>query len=113
MLANLLDTSVDQYITKSTALLYAVVGFIVVFIGIAFLILILWAVGKAMSGKNGVQTKKQEPVKAVETVKKSVTAVDSDAISEETLAVITAALMAYYQTNKPKCEFTVKRIKRI
>ena len=28
-------------------------------------------------------------------------------------AVIMAALMAYYETNYPKCEFTVKRIKRV
>jgi trk system potassium uptake protein TrkH len=37
----------------------------------------------------------------------------SDELDEETVAVIMAALMAYYQTNNPKCEFTVKRIKRI
>ena len=113
MLSNLLDTTVDQYISKGTAALYALVGFIVVFIGIAFLILVVWAVGKIMSSKNDVQPKKEQPVKKVETVQQKTTVADSDEISEETLAVITAALMAYYQTNKPKCEFTVKRIKRI
>ena len=117
MLSNLLDTTVDQnidqYISKGTAALYALVGFIVVFIGIAFLIFVVWAVGKIMSSKNGVQPKKEQPVKKVETVQQKTTVAASDEISEETLAVITAALMAYYQTNKPKCEFTVKRIKRI
>ena len=34
-------------------------------------------------------------------------------VDEETVAMIMAAIMAYYQTNNPKCEFTVKRIKRI
>ena len=109
MLANLLD----RYISNGTAALYALVGFVVVFIGIAFLILVVWAVGKIMSSKNGVQPKKETPVKVVETVTESVPVNDSDAISEETLAVITAALMAYYQQTNPKCEFTVKRIKRI
>jgi sodium pump decarboxylase gamma subunit len=115
MLANLLDTTVDQYISKGTALLYALVGFVVVLIGIAFLILVVWAVGKIMSAKNGTQVKsqKQEKPKAVETVKESIAVADADEISEETLAVITAALMAYYQQTNPKCEFTVKRIKRI
>ena len=37
----------------------------------------------------------------------------SDEITEETVAIITAAIMAYYEKNNPKCEFTVKRIKRI
>ncbi|MBE5751432.1 MAG: hypothetical protein E7357_03375 [Clostridiales bacterium] len=114
MLANLLDTTVDQYISNGTALLYALVGFFVVFIGIAFLILVVWAVGKIMS-KNTAQAKpqKQEKPKTVETVKESIAVADADIVSEETLAVITAALMAYYQQTNPKCEFTVKRIKRI
>ena len=39
--------------------------------------------------------------------------VNEDAVSEETIAVITAAIMAYYEKNNPKCEVTVKRIKKI
>jgi methionyl-tRNA synthetase len=34
-------------------------------------------------------------------------------VDEETVAIITAAIMAYYQKNNPKCEFTVRRIKKI
>ena len=38
---------------------------------------------------------------------------ESEEIDEETVAVITAAIMAYYEVNYPKCEFTVRRIKKI
>ena len=39
--------------------------------------------------------------------------VQTEEIDEETVAVIMAALMAYYEKNNPKCAFTVKRIKRV
>ena len=55
-----------------------------------------------------------EPEKAKEeTIKEAIAIADSEELSEETLAVITAALMAYYEMNNPKCEFTIKRIKRL
>ena len=92
------------------ALLYALIGFLVVFAGIALLIAVVWAVGKIMSATNFASQPKR-----VEEKPKQVVApvVNSDEVDEETVAVITAALMAYYQTTNPKCGFTVKRIKRI
>ena len=104
--------------------LYAVLGFAVVFFGIAFLIFVVWLVGKAMQNnknKKGV-TNKKPFIKTAPDIEESLAITDAmaastkakeDALDEETMAVITAAIMAYYQTNKPKCEFTVKRIKRI
>ena len=59
---------------------------------------------------------KSEPVKKpapVVSPKPQVKQEQTDELSEETVAVITAAIMAYYQKTNPKCEFTVKRIKRI
>ena len=103
------------YIDIPEAALYALLGFVFVFIGIAFLIGIVQAVGKAMQMKNGV-TPKKEPVKPIETKdeKPNIAPVaNEDEVSEETIAVITAALMAYYEQTNPKCEFTVRRIKRI
>ena len=93
------------------ALLYALIGFLVVFAGITLLIAVVWAVGKIMSSINPtVQPKKME-AKPKQTQIAPV--VSSDDVDEETLAVITAAIMAYYQKTNPKCGFTVKRIKRI
>lgn len=99
-----------EYIPVSLSALYALIGFAVVIAGIALLILIVWAVGKIMNRNQAhVQTKQRE----VKAVQQEVAVADSSEISEETVAVIMAALTAYYQTNNPKCEFTVKRIKRI
>lgn len=92
------------------AALYALLGFLVVFIGIAFLIFVVWLVGKIVGT---IETKLQEKQAETADVPQPSAENAEDELSEETLAVITAALMAYYQKNNPKCEFTVKRIKRI
>ena len=98
-----------EYITVSASAVYALIGFAVVFLGISLLIAVVWAVGKVMNRKN-VAKPAQTTVK---TVVQEVAVAESNEISDETVAVIMAALMAYYQANNPKCEFTVKRIKRI
>ena len=113
---NLLTSSLPegyQKVTIGEASLYALIGFLVVFAGIAFLIFIVWLVGKFMAKTNGsvkVKEKKVEPQKELERIPAPV---QSEEIDEETVAVIMAALMAYYEKNNPKCEFTLKRIKRI
>ena len=101
------------------AALYATLGYAVVFIGIAFLIFVVWAIGKAMTKTQSAPQKapakanKETPTKAA--VKESLAVADAtqEEISEETVAVIMAALMAYYEKTNRKCEFTVKRIKKI
>ena len=110
----LADKGYPKFIGLPEASLYALLGFLVVFLGIAFLILIVWAVGKFMQ-KDAPVAKKAEPAPVKkEKVEVSATApVNEDAVSEETIAVITAAIMAYYEKNNPKCEFTVRRIKKI
>ena len=93
------------------ALLYALIGFLVVFAGIALLIAVVWAVGKVMSAINPTAQPKKVEVKPKQTQVAPVV-IEND-VDEETVAVITAALMAYYQKTNPQCGFTVKRIKRI
>lgn len=112
MLNTLLTNATDKMRTVEIpeVALYALVGFATVFLGIILLILVVWLVGKGMSKTNGTPAeKKAETAKAVAPAP----TIEGEDISEETVAVITAAIMAYYQQNKPKCEFTVKRIKRI
>lgn len=120
MLYGLLTSTTDKFrnVPVGEAALYALLGFGVVFVGIAFLILVVWLVGKVMSNIKGpVKPKKnaeqEKPV--VEPVNESIAVADAseEAVSDETVAVIMAALMAYYQQVNPKCEFTVKRIKKI
>ncbi|MBQ7368605.1 MAG: OadG family protein [Clostridia bacterium] len=114
---NLLTNALPEggrYIEIPESLLYALIGFLVVFAGISLLIAVVWAVGKVMSAINPTaQPKAKAKVeKPAQTAEKPVVA-NSDGVDEETVAVITAALMAYYQNTNPQCGFTVKRIKRI
>ena len=95
------------------AALYAVVGYLVVFIGIAFLILVVWLIGKFMEIMKGKAKVKQVTPVAENKLERVPAPVQSEEVDEETVAVIMAALMAYYENNYPKCEFTVKRIKRV
>ena len=115
MLTNLLTSATlpegYQKVSVGTAALYALIGYLVVFAGIAFLIFVVWLVGKLLA-----KTKATPNKTADNTVTMAAPSPDStseDEVDEETAAVIMAALMAYYETNYPKCEFTVKRIKRV
>ena len=112
MLFNLLtDATKTRAVGLDEAALYALLGFLVVFIGIALLIFIVWAVGKIMQNTG----KTNAPTKATQSVQPAVQPTPSakEELDEETVAVITAALMAYYQKNNPQCDFIVRRIKRI
>lgn len=113
MLQNLLTSELPEggkIIGAGASAIYALIGFIVVFIGIALLVGIVWGVGKVLSVK--APAKKQEKSTPKKESAQAAPAVNDD-IDEETVAVITAALAAYYQTNNPSCGFVVKRIKRI
>ncbi len=91
--------------TPWEAAVYALLGFIVVFIGITFLIFVVWLVGKIMNKTTQTKSKKETIAIPVETT--------TEEEDDEVIAVIMAAITAYYEQNNPKCEFTVKRIKRI
>lgn len=97
------------------AALYALIGFIVVFVGIILIIGIIWLVGFIMRKTNNLEflTKKRvkKSKKAVE--EQTETTIADGEIPDEVKAAIIAAIMAYYEENQPKCAFTVKRIKRI
>ena len=113
MLTNLLQAVPDggKPGNLPEAALYALIGYLVVFAGIAFLIFIVWLVGKLIA--NVENKAKPAPIVLEKANQPTVEAVKSDDLDEETVAVIMAALTAYYENNYPKCEFTVKRIKRI
>lgn len=126
ILADVVDPK-TRTVSLSEVSLYALLGFIVVFVGILLLIAIIWAVGKAMTVLENKKTQTPtKPNKAEHssaaptntaastpaTLSNADDSIDTD-VDEETVAVIMATVLAYYQTNYPKCEFTVKRIKRI
>lgn len=104
-----------EYISVSDGLLYAVIGLIFVFIGIALLIGVVSLVGLFMQKTNGKMSSfkkekaepKATPAPAVATV------TETEEVPDQVKAAIVAAIMAYYNAEKPQCEFVVKKIKRI
>lgn len=109
MLNLLAELDPTRNATVGEATLYAILGYLIVFVGIVFLIFVVWGVGKLMTFMEGI--KKAKPVQ--KTQESVVAPTESDEISDEVMAVITAAIAAYYQQENKKCEFTVKRIKRL
>lgn len=99
------------------AALYALIGFLVVFVGIVIIIGIIWLVGFIMRKTNNLEflTKKREKkTKSGKTQEvQEISKTESDEIPAEIKAAIVAAIMAYYQEKEDKCQFTVKRIKRL
>ncbi len=101
--------------------IYALIGFAIVFAGIAIIIMIIWLEGLLMRKTNNLafmhglfgKIKKKLSRKKAEDISESVETVDGDEIPDEVKAAIIAAIMAYYSEEKPQCEFKVKRIKRI
>ncbi|MCD8372347.1 MAG: OadG family protein [Clostridia bacterium] len=107
---------------EAESFIYALIGIAVVFAGILILIGILTLVGfifkkldqkGVLNRKNQKNKKKSEAAIAAETEAEKAEEPVSDEIPDEVKAAIIAAIMAYYQTEQPKCEFTVRRIKRI
>ena len=106
------DPETGKLITELTipeALLYAVIGFIVTFIGIVIIIGVIWLAGLIIR-KSVARKKKsadmQEQYAASEAM--------AGGISEAEKVAIIAAIAAYYESeNTAVSEFKVRRIKRL
>lgn len=88
-----------------------VLGLIVVFAGMAILVLVVSLVAKVMTTK----AKKKETAEETETVE-AVTATEpaeEDGIPESVRVAIMAAVLAYYEGEGVKNEFVVKKIKKL
>ncbi|MBE7089117.1 MAG: hypothetical protein E7370_06380 [Clostridiales bacterium] len=121
MLNNLLDIIPNPdgnwyFESHIEALIYALIGISIIFVGIVIIIGIIWLVGFLMKKTNNFafltgEKPKKDKVEKVEEVK--ATQIIEEEIPDQVKVAIIAAIMAYYQQEKPKCEFTVKKIKRI
>lgn len=110
MLMNLLDGWFKYDLGEGA--FYAVFGFVFVFFGIALLILLFAALGKIMDV--AAHRKKTKKAATAEIPAPVVPAEENgDAVSPEVVAAITAALTAFYEEERVKCEFVVKRIRKI
>ena len=116
MLSNLMSLmNQEGSLSLGEACIYALIGFCIVFAGIVLIILIIWLLGLLMRKTNNlaflskIKIKKQKAAPAAQEVVESA----EEEVPDEVKAAIIAAVMAYYCQEKPKCEFKVKRIKRI
>lgn len=114
MLNNLLALiNQEGSLSFGEACIYALIGFLVVFLGIIIIILIIWLIGLLMRKTNNLEFLTQIGKKKKTPSAEVAEAPANDEVPDEVKAAIVAALMAYYSKEQPKCEFKVKRIKRI
>ncbi|MDD6995453.1 MAG: OadG family protein [Candidatus Borkfalkiaceae bacterium] len=143
LLAEAFDPSLyNKKISPGEAAIDALLGFIIVFVGIAVLVFIVWAVGKLIQtttvkksadgvektaktartekiAKTAKNAKKAESVAESEkTAQEELAAADvqtaaQEEIGEETVAVISAAIAAIYAGSGRNCGFVVRRIRRM
>ncbi len=113
---------------KAESLIYALIGFLVVFAGIVILILIIWLIGLLMKKTNNLAAiqfwKRKDRMKKPEGHAEYVADVTQKAIENKQLqkanddipddikAAIVAAVSAMYY-EEDKCDFVVKSIKRL
>ncbi|MDE6868839.1 MAG: OadG family protein [Clostridia bacterium] len=99
---------------KAESLVYALIGFCVVLLGIVIIIFIIWLLGLILRKTDNLafltKRRKKPKKKIEETVRETVT---EDGLTDEVRVAIIAAIMAYYSEEKPECEFKVRRIKRL
>lgn len=92
------------------ACIYALIGFAIIFIGITLIILIIQFIGFIMKKTDNLAVLSKK--KTVKVAPATENAADED-VPDEVKAAIIAAIMAYYTAEKAKCDFKVKRIRRI
>lgn len=99
------------------ACIYALIGFLIVFIGIILIIFIIWLIGLVLRKTNNLEflsrtgkNKLKDTELSIETLPLNA---ENNEVTDEVKVAIIAAIMAYYSSEKPQCEFKVKRIKRL
>lgn len=94
---------------------YALFGFLIVLAGIIILILLFTALGKIMEqvNKPHKQRKPRKSKKKKGEASEEVIEQAEEGITPEIIAVISAAIAAVYESENVKCDFVVKRIRKL
>ena len=96
------------------ACFYALIGFLIVFLGITLIIFIIWFIGFILRKTNNLEFLTKIGKKKPKAVPTQVVIPETEGdIPDDVKAAIIAAIMTYYSDEKPECEFRVRRIKRI
>ena len=89
-----------------------VLGMLIVFGGMAVIVLVVTVIGKIMVAVKKKPADKKPEQKAIE-VGAPATPAANDEVTDEVIAVITAAVAAILSEEKPHAEFVVKKIKKL
>ncbi len=96
---------------EMTGLFGFFIGIIIVFLGIALLVFVVWAIGVIINAVNKPKTSQEKNVQPVAESTANISAQD-ETIPDHVKVAITAAIYAYYSEQQEKCEFTVRKIVR-
>lgn len=99
--------NVVPYLGRGEVFLFALIGFVITFVGIILLIFVMWLFGRIVNRIGRMQKKEQGDPAAV------AASSSDDGINEEVRVAIIAAIAAYYASENSSCEFKVKRIRKI
>ncbi len=89
-----------------------VLGMLIVFVGMAVIVLVVDVIGKIMVAVKKKPADKKPEQKAIESGAPATPAAN-DEVTDEVIAVITAAVSAILSEEKPHAEFVVKKIKKL
>ena len=89
-----------------------VLGMLIVFVGMAIIVLVVAVIGKIMVAVKKKPADKKPEQKAIEGGAPATPAAN-DEVTDEVIAVITAAVAAIFSEEKPHAEFVVKKIKKL
>lgn len=92
---------------------YSVFGFVFVFLGIVVLIAIFTLLGLVMKKLNARPKRAKNAQKNAETVAAAEEQEAEESVPPEVVAAITAALACYTEAERQKCDFVVKRIRKL
>ena len=109
---NLLANKVDKMSEVAGGLYTFVLGMLVVFLGIAIIVLFVSLAGKIFNASENSKEVKQPKVEEKPVVETVVEVADDSEIPDHIKVAIVAAITAYYEEAKSNCDFIVKKIRR-
>ena len=109
---NLLANKVDKMPEVLGGLYTFVLGMVVIFLGIAIIVLFVTIAGKVLNASENKKETKQPKAEVKPVVEKVEEVADNGEVPDHIKVAIVAAITAYYEEAKSNCDFVVKKIRR-
>ena len=94
-------------------LLVFIIGLLIVFLGIVIIVLFVQLAGKIFNKTETTVTTEETVTEETEEVVEEAVEESDDIPTNIKLAIIAAVTSYYFSESKPKCDFIVKKIKRL